>query len=271
MDLEIQSEGLDEMLSLVFLAFDDQFAQDTTLRAYRNTPNLVGMNQRLFPAGQVLTPEIDVLSNARRLLRVSKSGVMPDPEGLVSAGIWDTQVESLLPRLARHPDIDAEAVASGLSVLSADALIETGNASSISRALLRDIGEGFTVIAATPLDLDSVAPEQRWWRIDPSTGNALGMTQYGGASVTELSILLVGLAIIAGYMTGEILNALDCENNPPNAALAAIPQEDRMRYCMRCESTSMALVYYAVAAIGALDPDRSYEQAVDDLYRACYR
>ena len=266
-DLEFEEIGREQMLTMIYLGLDDQFAEAEDVRAYRHSPNLLGLNRAVFPGSDRTLPEVDILSNARRLLKVANGSVMPDPRSLVRAGVWDTQVESRFFRLAANPDLQTEKLAPRLRVFRSPRELDpqNGNSNSLARALRRDLAAGYTVVAAGSVDLSKDSVEQRWWRVDPKTGTSLGMTQFGGASITEALVLTLLIAAIMFAL--DVVAAQICSDDPPNAAIADLADpQDRFRACLMCESYFTTATYYLLFVLGS-----GFSMSMDQIAARCYR
>ena len=179
---------------------------------YRHEPGLLIVNNGLHYAESGSSEQlvVDIASNQRRVLRLQGDHIMYEPERAILAGTWATraeQVELTGParesvsqwstreafRQARAKDWPIHLVrpgdTDGLAAL-AELSVETRN------AIDRDLAEGFAVIV--PQAGDGKLTRAGWWRVNPVSGETLGMINEGlGSEATKYGILisLVGLKV----------------------------------------------------------------------------
>ena len=189
--------------------FANAIAPNGGILAYRADPTLVVYEQGLRPARPQETAyqRVDVLHNARRVFSVKGGTVTPAPAEAVRIGAWETLAErSLLRQLGPpHGALEAirEATAAGipLKVLRpGDGSVLKGLAHSAATvaSVQRDLDAGYVVIL--PERPANAAAATGWWRVNPATGETLGITTGGyGDSMVEYAITLL-FASIFGFM-----------------------------------------------------------------------
>jgi len=122
-------------------------------------------------------PWLDIHLNPWRGLRLDRDQLLDWPQGAMLRGVLDTAWEA-----------SVAGVGNGYVAVTGERLrrLETPRLSSQRR----DIGQGFVLAEIAPGD-----GGPRWWRINPGTGEVLGMQPRGGAAeLTDyLGALTVGL------------------------------------------------------------------------------
>ena len=127
--------------------------------------------------------------------------------GGVEAGVADTVAERIAVGAPNSSRSTAVRYATALDKGEVWTLIEAGNTAALealdldadSEALVaEDLGRGYAVVVPQQIaSLDDAV----WWRIDPATGETLGMNALGGAEMTEYTInLMISLGNAASCM-----------------------------------------------------------------------
>ena len=187
----------------LFAAFDAlEVAGDPLV--YRAEPTVVSLFGTLaLGADGVSVSGVDIVSNARRVLRSTEDAVLREFPGAVFAGVWDTLVEREFLS-SRVPDVvDSVPEPGALARFeSYEALSTSGTAvpPAAAAALQRDLAAGYVVaLPSTPQD---TGPGWSYWRVDAETGEALGIGSSGrGVTMAEyLANLQVGL-IVSGFLS----------------------------------------------------------------------
>jgi hypothetical protein len=163
-------------------------------RVYRNAPGLIVFRQGRAADGNPFHA-VDIVANPRRALELSGDAPRPDPAALLRVGVWETAAEGQY----QAPPNPGATVTDAFSVFDAAARAGMGaswlrgakaaaTASALApqgkAALAAELGQGF--VALVP---DAPVPGQKWsawWRVNPVTGNTLGMLSDGrGQEITE--------------------------------------------------------------------------------------
>lgn len=194
---------------------------DPALFTWRPSPTLVVID-RGFLAGQPAKgfSRIDIVDNARRAVRLDGDALRWDPEDALRIGVWETYMEGA-PLLgvgdsqfntqlafdwAQQQSIPLQVLApddtAALSALKVDPEALTN--------LRHDLEAGYAVIAPerTPAGASQIA----WWRIDPATGQALGVGSDGrGPETSEYAITLESVLLSADLsLPGTIYSFHSC-------------------------------------------------------------
>jgi hypothetical protein len=187
--------GLDHLAA--FDTFERTVANVAAGPGYRPAPAVLVLSERVAPAGDVeLVRSIDIAANPRRVLRDAEDGAL-DPGAALRRGVWETLVE-------REMLFDAEAGAVRLAAGDAappyrllrpgdsvDAT-EFGLGAEAAARLSDELARGALVLLPTspPAELEA------WWRVEPTTGAALGVTADGrGQAMVEYEIQLLDNAM----------------------------------------------------------------------------
>ncbi|MBW7881740.1 MAG: hypothetical protein H3C34_03735 [Caldilineaceae bacterium] len=170
---------------------------------YRAEPALVVVERGLLPGGPFLEgfARVDVISNARRAFTSTDDGLAPDPAAVLFAGVWETQVEGapLLGLEQAHFNA-ARAVHAAVDAGQELLVVTPGDTSLLddlaldaeSRANLEaDLARGYVVVVPK---MEEAGEDLAWWRVDPRTGETLGIGRDGrGTEGTEYTITLQGI------------------------------------------------------------------------------
>ncbi|HET8985039.1 MAG TPA: hypothetical protein VFN03_04685, partial [Trueperaceae bacterium] len=191
--------------------------------AYRAEPSLIALVGTVTPTAQVrATSGVDVIANAKRVLHLGDAGVGFDVAGALLAGAWDTVIEREFVAAAGRTAENAVGAGQGAlrPVEAADGagLLAAGVPPQALSAVRNDMNGGYVILvpAATPgwvtgADAEPVAPkiagtagdalraDWTYWRVDPTTGEALRMNAAGrGAAMAEFVVgLQVGMTVNA--------------------------------------------------------------------------
>jgi hypothetical protein len=183
---------------------------------YRNAPALVVIRSGLTPDAKVFH-SVDVVASPRMALDLSGAVPTPDPTAVLRAGVWETMAERLVDPVAGDP-------ASGTGTMSVFAAakqqelgfawvrkadeVETAPLEPAGKAaLIQDLDAGF--VALLPEAPPDGLAYSAWWRVDPQTGNTLGMLSDGrGSEVTEY---ITDLVLVSYGMMKALKQYADCE------------------------------------------------------------
>jgi hypothetical protein len=215
-------DGLDNAWAqylAIYAAFDEGSRQSSIV-AYRHQPSLVvyGVGSRNDDSNETeLTVQrsVDVVTNARRAVSVGDGNIEPAPDHLVWMGVWETYAESLA--LADDPGAGSFSTMAALERAAAAAIdvqLVTTESDLVSAGLtlpthalanLRaDLARGY--VAIVPTDMPPGEEMTGWWRVDPRTGETLGMTSDGRGGAAEYTVLT---AIVLGTTNG-VVDGLAC-------------------------------------------------------------
>ena len=182
----------DAILSGVFA---NAIAPNGDIRAYRAEPTLVVFEQGLRPVRSQKTAyqRVDVLSNARRVFSVKGGSVTPAPAEAVRIGVWETLAERTLLRPPAAPFGALEAIRAATAAGIPLKVLRPGDGS-----VLKGLTHSAATVASVQQDLDAgyvdILPQRPedagaatgWWRVNPATGETLGITTGGyGDSMVE--------------------------------------------------------------------------------------
>ena len=217
--------------------------------AYRAAPSLVLLRQAVTPGD---TPSgafgVDIVANARRFLRLDGTGVRHDAERAILAGAWETKVEATyVERFGSQSQgtyaAFAEAgpgavVVAPFDVAGLEDLVGRAEVAAALPALRGDVERGYAVVL--PAALPSAGGELAWWRVDPATGETLGVGADGrGTAATEYSIPFWVSATLAGVLA--VPGAMVCASGPGGMTMA-------LCFCDLAVVTGVALAIGAALA-----------------------
>jgi hypothetical protein len=164
--------------------------------SYRAEPYLVVLEDGLklgdgAPAGLL---RVDVVNNTRRAFAIEDGQLQPDAAANVLAGAWETHAEgSPFAAVQGNRFSTMVAFASAAQINAAARVITPTAASTLDelkipllsqQAIQRDLDAGYVVIIPA-------MGGAGWWRVDPATGETLGLAEDGrGSSTVEYSFLL---------------------------------------------------------------------------------
>lgn len=204
-------EALKEQL-LLFAAFDAVEPPAGTV-TYRSEPSLLVLFNEMTPGpNPIVASGVDIIHNARQVLRQQGDRVVTDPATAILGGTWETSVEHEF--VASRTDGDtygtyqAMAAAEGKARVLAPGLDEPAGAlTSLGAALpliQQDLARGYAMIL--PVATDAVPLPQAWWRVDPATGETLGIG-YGGRGITSTERIVKEVGIAGLVISGAFVFA----------------------------------------------------------------
>ena len=192
------------------------------LIAYRAEPGLLGL-RRGYRNADTAFVAVDIVWNGMEHVRTSSDGMERLPEKGVLRGTWDTALESVPSRVQ---GLDPNRAANTIRVMqlateqilpikvfppggSAD-LSQSGLDAAARRFLEADLQSGYAVVL--PARVPAGAKMGGWWRVNPETGETLGMTADGyGAEVVEY---LVDMTLTVRGLLGALENLEKCQSQP---------------------------------------------------------
>lgn len=204
---------------------DSQPTTSDDVVSYRAEPGLMGFRRGNRDADTGFAA-VDVVWNAMEHVRVTGSRIEHDSRAAASRGIWDTALEAvptqalrLEPesiastaqtfRLAREQNVPFEVLAPG-STPAKDAFGLGGTAQAF---LQQDLGLGYAVVVPSSVPDGSMLPA--WWRVNPETGETLGMTGDGyGQEIQEYLEVLESMINTFNSLGNAVEALRECENRP---------------------------------------------------------
>jgi hypothetical protein len=180
-------------------AFANAVAPGSGLVAYRAAPALAIYEQGVTPGKlQTAYERVDVIRNARRVFSVRNGAVTPAPEDAVRIGAWETFAERAPLRQGGVPfgalTAIRQATDAGIALRilkpgDGAVLAGLGHSDATKASVQRDLEAGYIVIL--PDRTSGTATGTGWWRVDPATGETLGIATGGyGDSMVEYAITL---------------------------------------------------------------------------------
>ncbi len=204
---------------------DNPFAEAGVV-SFRATPSLVGL-RRGFRDANTAFAGVDIVANRIEHLRVTDSGLQQVPSAGLARGVWDTVLESV-PQKALLVDETSSASTAAVFKKAAEQNIPVKVLKPGMTEPLASFGLDANAGAFVQADLDSgymvVLPERLpegvaiagWWRIEPTSGETLGMTGDGhGQDVVEYLTDVVGIAF---NMVQALQSLKDCDKQANNIA-----------------------------------------------------
>ncbi len=172
----------------LYAKLDQAAAVSEGHRIYRSAPALV-MHRSALLAGEGVLEGIDIVTNPRRAVRLAGPPAL-EPRLLVDVGVLETQSEGTVLNQDGKVLNTALAFEQARSLGHDPMLFMPGNAlpvlavSSDSLQHMRDdLAEGHAVLTPGP---EAGLSRLGWWRVDPATGQTLGMLADGrGSAITE--------------------------------------------------------------------------------------
>lgn len=194
----------------------DAYETRSSLGTYRHQPSMLRYRATLPSLGPGFAA-VDIVQNKRRITSPHHEGSAESIRALISHGAWESLVEGeFLPSQAAKPTntvsafkafrqsgTDFEVLALGRQ----NTLINQFPEKSRS-ALEQDLARGYALIVPNP---SSIPPGMKlhWWRVDPLTGETLGIGSTGeGEALVFHTIqqrLIAGTVIGGAAFTGCIL------------------------------------------------------------------
>jgi hypothetical protein len=119
-----------------------------------------------------------------------------DTAGAIGQGVRETLVESMIAGV--HPGWSARTPRSLVDSEQALAKQDLSSWPDAARTALHgDLDDGYLVAIADD-------PGPHWWRIDPVTGQTLGMSPVGGSEIMEYLITTAGIAISVALFANSV-------------------------------------------------------------------
>lgn len=247
----------------LFPAFD---AASGTLDgiAYRAEPSLLGLYGvlRVGTDGESRSG-VDIIANSRRALVLDQGSaeIHGDFSGAVLLGAWETVVETeFVASYGGEVRSAATAPAAAewrvLRAAEAGALDRSQVPATVASAVLGELANGYDV--ALPLGSDGELTAANYWRVDPLTGETLGMSADGrGNAMTEFLVnLTVGLVVNAALAVPSLIMCAQsgggalcyCDVIASGVALSLVGA------LLGALIAAEAMLYYAIVDIGVIAP-----------------
>lgn len=210
----------------LFAAFALPSAGQSNIVSYRPAPAFAIYRQAIQkdPAasqGWGTLVNVDVVANPRRAFSVTNGTLANAADAALRAGIWETHSEALtdLPpgevtstntmavmKAATSQNIPLRVVKSAADLTGLNLPAEA------AQNLRTDLGNGY--VAIVPQSVPSGFTLTGWWRVDPKTGETLGMLSDGrGTEMSEYGFLLRAVACVGFGVwgnNGPISTAVGC-------------------------------------------------------------
>jgi hypothetical protein len=194
--------------------------------AFRSAPGLLGLRHG-FHSDTTAFTSVDIVTNPVEHLAVEDKQVNTQPLESLSRGVWDTALESTPNRVlsvsaassVNTMQVFEKSTAQGidLAVLSASdqqslATIEMD--ANTRQFVMADLNHGYTLLI--PRQKPAGEAMLGWWRVNPVTGETLGMTADGyGSDMVEYLTQEIGNA----FTVVQALQSLkDCDEKQGDAA-----------------------------------------------------
>jgi hypothetical protein len=211
----------------LYAKLDEAAAVSAKHRIYRSAPALVIHRSALLAESGVLEG-IDIVTNPRRAVRRAGAPVL-DPGVLVDVGVLETQSEGTV--LNQDGKVLNTALAfeqarsqghAAVLVMPGDALPALAASADSLQHMRNDLANGYAVI--TP-SAEAGLARLGWWRVDPATGETLGMLADGrGSAITEALVTYsnaISQAFLVVGLMGCVSDAHRGGNKPGGGGRAA--------------------------------------------------
>ncbi len=125
----------------------------------------------------------------------------PNAADRISAGVADTLQEHMLlgeptgmhnTAAAYEADIKAGKVWKLIKPSEGAAFYAPEMPTNVASLIKNDLAQGYAVL----LPADRLTADVVWWRVDPATGQTLGMSPYGGSTILEKVIITGSVALV---------------------------------------------------------------------------
>lgn len=205
---------------------DDNPLASEGVVSFRAKPGLLGLRRGFLDADTAFAG-VDVVANRVEHLRVTGTGIEAVPAASLDRGVWETVLEALPQKVL---SVEAAASASavevfnqareqglGITVLKPGemAAVDALGLDSAAAGFLRtDLERGYAVLV--PRRVPAGVAQAGWWRVDPVSGETLGLTGDGhGQDMVEY---LTNVAGIAFNMVQALQALKDCEKQDNDVA-----------------------------------------------------
>lgn len=192
---------------------------DKAVVHYRETGNMLGFKRGYVNADTAFLA-VDIINNKQKFIQKKQDKYFNAPQAAFSQGIWETASEWLPSRLMGLKGVDID------TLKVTNAAIKQGVKLQVIKSKTEETRQIFknndVALQRLQADLDlgywAVIPAHRpddlsmtgWWRINPETGETLGMTADGGGQeATEYMIDLTAQALSLIRALGNLKKCAD--------------------------------------------------------------
>ena len=168
-------------------------------RVIRTSPLVI--MRRIIPNSKTgFKVVVDIQHNAVRAFTLPKPDQAPEEDKRLAVrnGVLETLLEGELIGLSGIPDwaqVDDLRVISSSDALQADPIWDAAN-SNLKDRLMADLKDSGSILIPN-------GQMQRWWKVNPETGQSLGMGEYGGQDTLEEAIMEEGIMLeLIGHTIG---------------------------------------------------------------------
>jgi len=198
---------------------------DEDIVAFRATPGLIGIRRGYRDANTAFTA-VDVVWNQVEHIRITETGLESQPLAALTSGVWDTVLESVPGRAAgaaasvsSTPQVFELARDQGIGTLvlnpeESTSVDQLAIPDAAKHFLRDDLADGYIVVV--PERVPEGAGMAGWWRIDPQTGETLGMTGDGyGQDAVEY---LTEVVSTAKTLVDALNSIIECDKQTNDVA-----------------------------------------------------
>lgn len=206
-----------------YVHVDQQSQPEKGMVSYRGEPSLIVQSKRLSGDDKSVS-SFDIVTNKHRVFELFQGQVNLEPKQAVLIGTRETRAETFLHRGRELPNrsfinavgVFEEAIAAGIPMKvlrpgSSNAMLQNMAVGEATRHHIeRDLNSGYVLI------LPQRSPRENseyfaWWRINPATGETLGVISNGlGGDIEEelmlktpmmiMSLALAGMGGLTGFV-----------------------------------------------------------------------
>lgn len=191
--------------------FSQHPAQRREKFTYQHAPGIT-VHHRTLPFGVSTIEGIDIVTHTQRGFEIGAGGLASSPDAVLSSGVWATIVEGTLLDDSGAKKLDTSSSLSearrqgiGLTIITPgqeSEVLKLGLDQFTQALIVEDLHQGY-VVAVPQTSAKSKLENGAWWRVNTSTGDVLGMTNFGeGSVVTEY--------MIKGFVTGAVAGGAAC-------------------------------------------------------------
>jgi len=202
----------------LYRTFDMGSAKLGAQIAYRASPSLVVLRQGLI-SNELGFRSVDVVVNEKRVLVRGKDNKLRfNPEQAVAIGVWETAIETMAHDYFGPGNVENNTFAvfeaakqQGIKARVLGPYSKPANQVKLNvdalGYLIRDLETGHAVVV--PTQMPSGLALTGWWRVDPATGETLGMMSDGrGGDVAEYLLKVIETA---ASLISQLAKYANCE------------------------------------------------------------
>lgn len=205
----------------------DRMPAEAGVVRFRGRPALVGIRDG-FRDARTIFSEVDVVWNAVESVRRSGNRWVTEPRTTLTAGVWDTVLESIPlgdtlagdSTVISTPVVFDRAQEQGIELMvlrpnqvSEPALAALSLDEQERQFVRRDLEAGYVIVI--PQRRPDQTPMAAWWRVRTGTGETLGMLGDGYGAAVETILILggIGVALIGVIGAVKRLTYDECEGS----------------------------------------------------------